>query len=300
VFTDEYDSAYSLCNLIIAAYPEDPSGYFFRAYTMMVEMTEEHENVYQEDYFRLLDSVELLVSNIIDTCGNDCKAWCHWYLGNVWAYRSLWKARFGSPASAYKLATKARKSYEAGLACDSSLYDNYAGLGAVHYWKSAKGGFLRTLGIIKDEREKGIAELKLAAESSILSRETVQKTLIAVLNDYRQHDSAIAYAEEMLIYYPNARTFLWSISWAYYYKKDYQKACEYFKRLRRNLAERPGNYYKLIECDARIVRCLEKLKETEKAGDWSSQAKEYVHFASEEVRDKQKDNIKYLTKMANR
>ena len=159
---------------------------------------------------------------------------------------------------------------------------------------------MRKLGIIKDERKKGIAELKLAVESSILSRETAQKPLIAVLNDYKQYDSAIAYAEEMLLNYPDGRTFLWSISWAYYCKKNYQKACEYFMRLRRNLAERPGNYYKLIECDARIARCLDKLKKKEKAGEWSAQAMKYLHLLSEEVREKQKDNIKYLVKMTNR
>jgi tetratricopeptide (TPR) repeat protein len=300
VFTDRYDSALSLCDSIIKARPGDPSGHFFRAYTLMTAMTEEHDNLYQEAYFESLDSVESLVNTIIDTCRTESRAWCYWYLGNVWAYRSLWKARFGSAASAYKLASKARKYYEASLEIDSSLYDNYAGLGAVHYWKSAKGRLFRTLGFIRDEREKGIAELKIAAKSSILSRETAQKTLITILADFKQYDSSITYAENMLAHYPDSRSFLWGISWAYYHKGDYDRASEYFKKLRRILAQSPGNFYKLIVCDAQITRCLESLGQIDDAREWAVLAEEYITFVSDQVRDKQKDNLKYLAKVARR
>ncbi|UCG62247.1 MAG: hypothetical protein JSV52_02875 [Candidatus Zixiibacteriota bacterium] len=300
VFTDSYDSALSLCDSIIRANPGDPSSHFFRAYTLMTVMTEEHDNFYQEAFFGSLDSVESLVNALIDTCPTESKAWCYWYLGNVWAHRSLWKARFGSAASAYKLASKARKYYEASLEIDSSLYDNYAGLGAVHYWKSAKGGLFRTLGFIRDEREKGIAEMKIAADSSVLSRETARKTLVTILADFKQYDSAIVYAENMLAQYPNGRSFLWGISWSHYHKGDYSQSCEYFKKLRLILAENPGNYYKLIACDAQITRCLENLERIDEAREWATQAMSYVARISDEVREEQKDNLNYLGKMINR
>ncbi len=299
IFTDEYNNAYRLCDSIIIVYPNNPSGYFFKAYTMMTEMTEEYNSMYQEDYLRLLDTVEFLANNIIDTCRNEGKALCYWYIGNVWAYRSLWKARFGSVISAYKSTIKAQKCYEAGLKCDSSLHDNYAGLGAIHYWKSAKSGFLRILGNKGDEREKGILELKQAAKTSVLSCETAQKTLITILNDYKQHDSAIVYAKKLLQNYPDGRSFLWGMSLAYYYKNDYQQACKYLERLRNILAQRPGNYYKLIECDAQIVRCLAKLRKPDRAERWAAQTGEYIHSLSENVRKKQKDNLRYLVEMTN-
>ncbi len=298
VFTDRYDAALSLCDSIIAVRSDDPAGYFFRAYTLMAAMTEEHDDSHREAFVRSLDSVEYLVTRIVDTCQTDRRAWCYWYLGNVWAYRALWTGRFGSSASAYKLATKARKQYEKSLDCDSTLYDNYAGLGAVHYWKSAKGGLFRTLGLIRDERAKGIAELKLAAASATLSRETAQKTLITVLNDYNQYDTAIAYAKEMLDRYPDGRSFLWGISYAFYHKGDFARAHQYFQRLRKNLEKRPGNYYKLIECDAQIARCLEGLHLNEAARSWAMPAIVYIYSVPEEVRDKQKENIEYLIELA--
>ena len=297
VFTDHYDSAYVLCDRVIVAYPQHPSGYFFKAYTMMAQMTEEFDDLYEEEYFSLLDSVESRTNNIIDTCQNDCKAWCCWYLGNIWAYRSLWKARFGSVISAFKLATRARESYETGLMYDSTLHDLYAGLGSVHYWKSAKGGVLRTFGFLADDREKGITELKVAAASSVLSRETARKTLITVLSDFKQYDSAIAYAEEMLASYPNGKSFLWGISWAYYHKENYQRAYGYFLKLRSRLSEKPGNYHKLIECDAQIARCLEKLGQKEQAAEWCTQNVSYLGAVSESVRKKQEENIGYLIRM---
>ena len=296
-FTDRYDSALKLCDQIVASQPQDPSGYFFRAYTLMTAMTEEQSNLHEADFLRCLDSVEVLATAIMDTCQFRSKAWCQWYLGNVWAHRSLWEARFGSGTAAYKLSKKARDHYEKSLAIDSTLYDNYAGLGAVHYWKSAKGGLFRSLGFISDERRDGIAELKLAAERALLSRETTKKTLITILRDNKQYDSAIAYAEDMLARYPDGRSFLWGIAWCYYDKQEYDRAIDYFKRLRGILTDSPGNYHKLIECDAQITRCLDELKRDKEARGWAARADDYIPFVPDAVRENQKENIKYLVSL---
>lgn len=294
VFTDQYDSAYTLCDRVILARPDSPSGYFFKAYSMMAQMTEEYDDSCQLEYFALLDTVESLSNGIYDTCGSDGKAWCCWYLGNIWAYRALWKARFGSVVSAYKLSKRARESYELGLQHDSTLLDLYAGLGAVHYWKSAKGGVFRTLGMLTDDRKKGIAELKQAAAGSVLSKETAKKTLITILSDYHQYDSAIAYAEQMLASYPEGKSFLWGIASACYSKKDYQRSYDFFLKLRSRLAQKPGNYSKLIDCDAQIARCLEKLGLKEQAAEFCHQKTLYLQSVPQDIRKKQKDNINYL------
>ena len=299
VFTDNYDEAYKICDYLIKTNPDDPSGYFFKAYSLMAEMTEKHENLHQDKFFELLDSVEIAANKLMDTCQIDCKAWCQWYIGNVWAYRSLWKARFGSFIAAYKLSSKAGKKYKLGLSYDSSLYDLYAGLGAYHYWKSAKAGFLRKIRLFKDERKKGIEELRLAADYSLISRETAKKTLITIYNDYKQYDSAIIIAEDMLEKYPNGVSFLWGMSWAYYYKKDYSRACDYFVQLRNQLTKNSGNYYKIIICDAQITRCYEQLKMKIEAKEWANHLNNYYDQISVKVHSEQKKNIKYLKKMMN-
>ena len=300
IFCERYDSAYRLCDRFIRAHPDEPAGYFFRAYALMAEMTEERDNRNEVRFFDDLDSVKALAARRLDTLHVDRNAWPNCFIGNAWAYESLWHARFGSSKKAYKVGSKASSYYEAALKCDSMMYDAYAGLGAFHYWKSAKAGLLRTFRIIKDERKKGIAELNLAAESSLISRETARKTLITILIDHHQYDSAISIAQEMLAAYPGGRSFLWGLSRAHYYKADISNAAMYYAQLRETVSERPGNYANLVECDAQITRCYENLGDTDQALECAAHFTEYSDKISEDVREDQKQNIKYLLEVLKR
>jgi len=252
-------------------WPDDPAGYLFRAAVQMSEMTDCEENLYDEQFHNLCDSIELSAHKYMDNCSPRDSALCFLYLGHQNAYRAMWEVRFGSVFSGMSYGIKAKNRYETGLEIDSTLYDLYLGLGTFHYWKSAKAGILRMTGILKDERERGINELRLAIDSSQITSDAARSALIWVMENEGYYDSVIIYSERMIKKYPGGNSFLWPLGKAHFEKGEYEEAAEVYSKLLNRLKESPGNYYNVIEITYKLYKTCDAL-------DKDRQQKEVVGY----------------------
>ncbi len=298
LYNDRFNGADSLARVMIEEYPDDPAGYLFRAITLVTVMFDREENLNPEQFNRLIDTTVTKALSIRDTASNCTRAWMCLFLGHAEAYRSLWESRYGSLVSAVKMGRRARKEYERGLACDSSLYDLYFGLGLYNYWKSAKAGFLRWIGLIHNDKDKGITQLHLAADSSFISQESAYSALIWIGLDRGQYDSVIAGCREMRKKYPDGKALLWPLARAYYEKKDFPNAVKTFELLRERIACDPGNYFNLIECDYYLYRCSEKLSMKREADGIAGRMQQYYGQIPKEIRKKQRLKIALLRRAA--
>jgi tetratricopeptide (TPR) repeat protein len=177
-------------------------------------------------------------------------------------------------------------------------YDLYLGLGSYHYWKSARGGLLRFFRILKNEKDKGIRELYLAADSSVLSQELARSALIWIWLDKKEYDSVMAIAGEFIQKYPDGKSFLWPFAAASHKYENYTQALETYKKLRERIEENPGNLYNLIECDYHICRSLEKLGRKTDARNHARKFEEYYDIISRDIRKRQRKNITYMRRLA--
>lgn len=298
LYNDKYHEADSLTEAMIEQYPDDPAGYLFRAVTLITVMFDREDNLYPEEFNRLIDSARSKASILCDTASNGTRAWMCLFLGHAEAYRSLWESRFGSLVTAIKKGRRAKKEYEQGLTYDSSLYDLYFGLGLYHYWKSAKAGVLRWIGLIHNDKDKGIAQLYLAADSSLISRESARSALIWIRLDRKEYDSVIAGCRQMRKRYPDGKALLWPLARAYYEKKDYRNALQTFQLLRRRIADDPGNYSNLIECDYHLCRCFEKLSLEAEADKVAVGMQQYYDKIPKDIRSRQRAKIALLRRAA--
>ncbi|MBU0982939.1 MAG: bacterial transcriptional activator domain-containing protein [candidate division Zixibacteria bacterium] len=300
LFNDQFDSSITICRAYIGAHPDDPLGYLFCAISMMGKMADAEEHLYDEQYHAMLNATRALAEHILDSCDNRTAAWMHLFEGHTVAYRSLYESRFGSFVKAVKLGLAADNHYTKGLQADSTLIDLYAGLGSYHYWKSAKAGFLRWIGLFKNEKDRGIAELRRAAESSLVHREVARSSLIWIWLDREEYDSAAATASLLLDLYPHSRTLLWPLAQARYRQESYPQALETFRRIRDRLQTDPGNYYNLIECDYYIVDCLDRLNLPAEATAAARVLGDYYANIGRPIMKKQQDKIRALQKTAAR
>jgi len=298
LFNDRFEGVQALYDGYIEVYPDDPAGYLFKAAALMGEMADREENLYPESFRSLIDSVERKVERQIDTCSGRTQAWFCLFRGHAKAYRSLWEARFGSFITAVKLGVDARADYTEGLRADSSLYDLYLGLGSYHYWKSARAGLLGFLRLLKNEKVRGISELRLAADSSLISREGARSALAWVWLDAKEYDSVIAAAGELAASYPEGKSFLWPLASAWFLSERYDQALQVYRTLRQRLAVLPGNCYNLIECDYHICRCLEKLRLKDEARQAALAVGEYYDDIPQDVRRRQRKKMVYLLRRA--
>ena len=298
LFNDRFVEADSLSRLVIWEKPDDPAGYLFRAAVLIGEMVDREENLYGNTFHQLLDKVDVTASQILDTASMSTAAWMHLFKGHAKVYQSLWESRFGAFTNSVSLGMSARSEYERGLDCDSTLYDLYFGLGAYHYWKSAKAGLLRWLGFFKNEKDKGITELYLAVDSSLISKESARNSLIWIWLDKKEYDSVITICREMLEKYPEGKVLLWPMGEAFLKKHRYREALETYLILRERLEIMPGNYKNLIECDYHLYRCYDKLKMKKEGKKVAVRLSQYYKNIPGKVRNSKRTEISYLRRIA--
>ncbi|RKX26032.1 MAG: hypothetical protein DRP45_04530 [Candidatus Zixiibacteriota bacterium] len=300
LFNDRFEEADSAYSQFISMYSQDPIGYLYRAAGLFSRMSDLEEELHSEQFHTLLDNAEMLSGSVLDTCAPSTAAWMYLIRGHAKAYRSLWESRFGSTIKALKLGLSVDNEYETGLEQDSNLYDLYAGLGSFHYWKSAKAGMLSWVGIIKNEKDKGIAELNLAADSSLVHRGAARTALIWIYFDRKEYDSTIAIASEFAAIYPGGKVFLWPLAQAQYLTADYGSALDTYSKIRRKLAVSPGNYYNLVECDFHVCQCLNWLGEHGQASKSASLVNEYRELIPQVTFKRQRSKLNYLQRVAER
>ncbi|MDH3890549.1 MAG: hypothetical protein OEV49_05660 [candidate division Zixibacteria bacterium] len=296
IYNDNFMAADSMGRQMLDLYPGDPLGPFCLAATLLGRMFDQEQAEPRDSLFAWLDMTDQLAAQIMDTCNTNSAAWMSFFRGHVRSYRAMWESKFGSKFRALRLGFDARSQYEQGWKLDSGCYDLCLGLGLYHYWKSAKGGLLRRLRILKDETERGIDELRLAADSSSISCEAARNSLIWIWLDSNQYDSALVLTEQMTRQFPKGKLFLWPLAETHFRMKRYGRAVEVYTDIRGRLERDVGNYYNLIECDHQLYLCFDELGMQEKARKVALRFGEYREQIPKETNRRQRHKLKLLSR----
>lgn len=300
LFNDRFAAADSIYREGARHHPSNPAWSLFRAGVLFAEMADREENFNPDLFEQLLDSVEAQTERIIDTCDASTAAWMYLFRGHAKAYASLWEARFGSLFGSLRHGLATIGEFESGLEADSSLYDLYAGIGSYHYWKSTKAGLLSKIGIFKDEKEKGIVELRIAVDSSLLHREFARSALIWIWLDKKEYDSSIALSTEFVQRYPDTKTFRWPWAQALFRQTKYREAAEVFEDIRDKISESPGNYHNLIQCDYYLTKCYNWLSDFDRTRAAAMRVIGYHSQIPSETLGRQRFKLNFLARIAKR
>jgi len=295
IMNGQYEMAEIIFDDLFEDDPAGPLGYLMRATVMYSEMMDREENLCGDKFEVLCDSVVTAAEEKLNECTPFDSALCYLCLGHQFAYRSLREARFGSTLSAISLGLKTKGEYENGIRCDSTLYDLYLGLGSYHYWKSVKSGLLRKAGIFSDDRDQGIQEIELAADSALFSKDAARSALIWILIDDKQYDSAMAMCQAMLTKYPDGNSFYWPLAQACFESGKYDSAAVVYGKLFDLLKADPGNYYNIIEAVYFLTECYNELG---REGD-TDYALDYIEdnfsMIPSETKKRQKNKLRVIT-----
>ncbi len=290
----QWDEARYFYEKLCRDYPQLPDGYLHLAVLLQTEMTD-REEIFQVEKFReLLDKAESLADSSLKKCSRPDSAYYLLYKGHTHACRAVWETRFGSTFSAITYGFKAKGAYQKGLECDSTLYDLYLGIGSYHYWKTAKSGVLKTFGIFKDDRERGISELILARDSSQFSRQGANSTLMYIFLNEKKFDSALALAQTMHREYPSGNHFLWPIAEALTGLERYADAAVIYDTLLERLWQQPGNYFNIIEVTHLYLKALDKAGRKDEARPRLKRLEKAVGEIPRETIRRQRGKLTYL------
>jgi tetratricopeptide (TPR) repeat protein len=245
IYNDRFQQADSLIDSLSRDGNARPFDFLFRSTLYQSQMMASESNYLEDQFLECLDSVEAYSQTMLEA-GQD-SALAYYFSGHSHAFRSLYQGRAGHTWTAVKKALGARKAYDKGYEIDSTFHDIAFGLGSYKYWKSVKTKALNWTPLFKNEKRQGIELLRMAADSSDISRDAARAALIWVYINEKQYGQAITLADEMIKKYPDGLTFLWPLGQAYFELGDYRQAIIIFTKIKNKLSTNPGNYFNIIE-----------------------------------------------------
>lgn len=286
---ENYELAEKNFKEIISREPENPAGYFFLAGCYQTQMIDLESDFREEEFYQNLEKSIELSKQRIEKDKKDL--WAYFYLGNSYGSMAVHDANHKRWWSGLRKGLKAKSALKKVIELDSTFYDAYLGLGSYHYWASVVTKMLRWLPFFRDERKRGIEEVKLAADKSLYSRESAEYNLIYIYLEEKECEKAIGLAKRMNQKFPESKLFLWPLAEAVYLKRDWMGAIGWYQRILELIGNPdPSGYFNAIECRERIAECYFNLKMFDKCKEECEKILEYP--LSKEVQKKQKKKLK--------
>lgn len=291
---ENYELAGKKFKKIISQEPENPAGYFFLGACYQTQMIDLESDFREKVFYQNMEKAIQLSRKRIEKDKNDI--WAHIYLGNAYGAIAVYDAKHKRWWSGLRKGLKAKSAFKKVIELDSTFYDAYLGLGSYHYWASVVTKALRWLPFFRDERKRGIAEVKLAAEKSLYSKESAKYGLIYIYVEEKEYDRAIKLAKEMNQEFPESKLFLWPLAEALYIKKDWINSIRWYQKILELISHPdPSGYFNTIECRHQIAKCYFNLKMYKKCKEECEKILKYP--LSPEVQKKQKEKLKQTKKM---
>lgn len=262
IFADSFNQAYRLAGDFIDPNPGRPMFHLIYGSILHAAMLDSEDYSREKEFFAHIDSSIDALEKWSDDNHND--PWSRFFLGSAYGYKAILYTQKGSWLKSFINGIKAKNNFGKAIDMDPTLYDAYTGMGNYHYWSTVKLG--KYIPFLPDNREKGIEELMLAADSSLFSRLPAKTGLAWALINEKRIVKAIQIGKELHRETGGGRNALWILGGAYWRAGNLILSAEYYGQLIDSY-ERAGdqNYYNLIFCRYRRGVCLAEMRRDEEA-----------------------------------
>ncbi len=272
----DFDSALEIMDSLVAAEPERPETWFYRATVHAYRMTDEESFRWEEEFLGDLDSSGARLECWEDRAGRgELPPELQFIQGSIHS----WKA--------YHLGRRERwlaaiRSGWAGIRVLEDLFDrcpDFAdlklGIGNFRYWKSAKMEHFIWLPFVRDERAEGIRLVEEARREGVFSPWVGASNLSWMYLDLGEAERAAALCREALDVFPGSRLFLFPLAEALLEKGDSAAADSCFRLILDSLSgEAYNNHVNEFICLEKLSRAAEEQGRFEDVLDLGRQALE--------------------------
>jgi len=258
-YVEEFDSAAVYFDELIERYPQNPSGYFFKAALLQVKMLDRSDYRAEEEYLSLMRTAIHRSEDILEHENN---LWAEFYLGSGYTYRAVHEGLKGNYWETFKYGVKGGRILQNIIKKDSTFYDAYLGAGSYEYFWARASRYLFIPNLGGGNVTEAIRKLHVAAEKSQYSGPTAKNSLVFIYGEEKMFAAADQIIEELLDAYPRGKTFLWSKAELDFKKENYRHALQSYAELySRYNAENTKNYANLAQSKLYMGKCYIELGE---------------------------------------
>jgi len=262
-YVEEFDSAQTYFDTIIAIYPDNPAGYFLTATLLQFKMMDECHNAYEDEYLSFMKKAIRYAQEILEEEEN---IWAEFYLGNSYINRAFYEGFKGNYFEAFKQSIKAGRILRNIIAKDSTFYDAYFGIGTSEYFWARVTRYIPFLRLAEGKVSEAIRKLHIAAEMSIYSGPMSKNILASIYGEEGEFGKADSIIDRLLMDYSDSRVFLWNKVQLEFKQKNYAHSADLYNRLFAMYDNYNNkNYANLAYCKLYVGKCFYALGEKDKA-----------------------------------
>jgi tetratricopeptide (TPR) repeat protein len=181
--------------VIVAAERENPVGYLYLALAYYAVNNQYRNDSYADSVSMALDTAIAIAERRADRDKDPTEM--YFVLGSAYGCRALYRSIHGGWFGAFKDGVHSSSNLEKVRDRDSTFTDALAGIGAYHYWKSAKAKILTMLPFVKDRREQGIGEILAAVKAGGFVVASARKSLLAIHFNEKKYLDVLAVGESL-------------------------------------------------------------------------------------------------------
>ena len=249
----------------LAADSSDYRAQFYLAATLNSKMTHFESQEGADQFHKAIDKTLYLVEKELENSNDladSIKAELLFYEGSAYGYRAFFQGNNGNFLAAVSNGLKSVGTLKQTLEIDSTLYGAYLGIGVYKYWRYSRLKFISWLPFVPDDREEGIAMIKIAIACDTLSRYMAMHQLVYILLDYGRYEEAKIFAERIVEKYPDSQFMWWANAHAYYKSENFSEAKSSYLRLYNLIMEdKDRNISHLLKCKFKLAVVYKELHE---------------------------------------
>ena len=261
IMRQRYNAADSVFLRATEQFPENPSGFLYRAAVLQTRSLDYVIPLARESFDSLLAISERISERMIQKDPNS--PWGYYSLAMTYGYDAFARVERGDWFGGFRKGLSSASHFKDCLEKDSLFYDACAGLGTYYYWKSRKIEFLQWLPFIVDSRIEGIQLLVDCSRKGTYNRFVALSALVTIYLDAGDYVRSAEAALEALRAYPLNRVFLWGLAEAQVKSGRTKEARETYERILGTcLDEKLEHPYSEILSRLNIVRLGLELKDS--------------------------------------
>jgi hypothetical protein len=132
-------------------------------------------------------------------------------LGSAFGCRALYRSLHAGWWSAFRDGQHSCSYLEEAYENDTTLTDALSGVGAYHYWKSAKAKILTLVPFVGNKRKQGLEEMHRGIASRGFMYVSAMKSMLPVYYNEKRYDEVLTYGDSLATLHsldPNSRLHL--------------------------------------------------------------------------------------------
>jgi len=235
VFEERFTEAHQVANRIIRDFPDSPAGYFFRAAVFHYQMLHLRNTAFEREFYEACArGTQIGENNRHLGC-----PWNDFFMAATIGVQGAFDRVQSRLVSSLRLATRAIEIFRE--LDESQMPDVLYGTGVFDYWTGANARLLWWMPGIRDNRQRGLANLERVRRNGVFTRFIVNFDLMEMYANESRWSDVKRIANDVLRRYPSNTTALWALFEAHDALRENDERDAISARIRENIEKTPNN-----------------------------------------------------------